>query len=187
MALRKVSEYVFVCGSEDMQPEPLDKTNPDVILRLDPRVPTIWAKDTRVVDVFTTDEDAPDAKTIKAWLEATLPVIASEKNVLIVSHVGNNRACTVGALVKCIVEKKRLNDVYQELHDLFLTQGYFGHNWWPYQHWRDAINKHWKSAVQPFQTLKSAEPVPSSTEATTITLDDVSKPARVPPRKRAPR
>ena len=147
MALRKIAEHLFVGGADAMQPDKLLACNADFILRLDAKCPPDHAAfaEIEVLDAFIPDELAPSAKDINYWLIALKP-LKEGKNVLIVSRTGQNRACTVGSVLKALHENRPWGDVLNELHEQFLQQG-IGHNWWPYQNWREAISKYWRTII----------------------------------------
>lgn len=160
MALRKIAEHLFVGGADAMQPDKLLACDADFILRLDPKCPTDHAvsAEIEILDAFIPDELVPSAKDINYWLLALTP-LKENKNVLVVSRGGQNRACTVGSVLKALHENRPWGAVLTELHEQFLLQG-VGHNWWPYQNWRDAISKYWRTIIGKPEATSITEAAP---------------------------
>lgn len=93
------------------------------------------------------DEDAPSLADIACWVSYALQRMGEGKRVLVNCQAGQNRSLTIGLLILSVFEGRKYQDVLNEWHDKLIRESP-PHNWWPYQHWSEAISLWQKVQVE---------------------------------------
>ena len=107
------------------------------------------------------DEDTPSHEDIDAWVTFGTGH-AKHGPLLVYCEAGRNRSSIVAALIAARLQGEMFYEVVATLHDRFLEAG---HNWWPYEHWQEAIDQWWKKdfdyrdGLRRYEEFKSENPV----------------------------